>query len=80
MEKISIDKAIATSAAPSAMEGYCMIAFGGLAERFFHLHTLFIVTVIQALLGFNSVCRFFSLIIDMSLRSICLPKRSACLS
>ena len=58
MEKISIDKAIATSAAPSAMEGYCMIAFCGLAERFFHLHTLFIVTVIQALLGFNSVCRF----------------------
>lgn len=50
MENISIDKAIATSAASSAMESYCMIAFGGLAERFFHLHTLFIVTVIQALL------------------------------
>ena len=35
MENISIDKAIATSAAPSAMKGYGMIAFGGLAERFF---------------------------------------------
>lgn len=34
MENISIDKAIATSAAPSAMKGYGMIAFGGLAERF----------------------------------------------